>query len=81
MDKYTCEEFFRRLDDFLDRELSATETALMESHMQVCEACLKEYEFDSKVLEGVKSELRRVTPPAGFLARISEALANESGDP
>lgn len=70
LNRHTCEEAFRRLDDFLDRRLSAEETRLVEEHLQICAACTREFNFESSVLEGVKRKLRHVEAPPDLLSRI-----------
>jgi anti-sigma factor (TIGR02949 family) len=75
VDRRTCEEAFRRLDDFLDRRLSLEETTLVEEHLRVCEACTREFTFESSVLAGVKRNLRQLTAPPDLLARVLARLS------
>lgn len=75
MDRRTCEEAFRRLDDFLDRRLSLEETTLVEEHLRVCEACTREFTFEASVLAGVKRNLRQLTAPPDLLARVLARLS------
>ena len=75
MDRRTCEEAFRRLDDFLDRRLSVEETTLVEEHLRVCEACTREFTFETSVLKGVKRNLRHLSAPPDLLARILARLS------
>lgn len=70
LNRHTCEEAFRRLDDFLDRELSPAETRLVEEHLQVCAACTREFTFEASVLTGVRQKLGHITAPPDLLARI-----------
>jgi anti-sigma factor (TIGR02949 family) len=70
LNRNTCEEAFRRLDDFLDRRLSPEETRLVEEHLQICEACTREFSFEASVLEGVKQKLRQLETPSDLLARV-----------
>jgi anti-sigma factor (TIGR02949 family) len=75
VDRRTCEEAFRRLDDFLDRRLSLEETTLVEEHLRVCEACTREFTFEASVLAGVKRNLRQLTAPPALLARVLARLS------
>ena len=74
MNRKTCEEAFRRLDDFLDRQLSLEETRLVEEHLRVCEACTREFAFEASVLNGVKQKLRQLAAPADLVTRILARL-------
>ena len=74
LDRYGCEEVFRRMDEFLDRELAAHEAALVREHLETCVACASEYSFEENVLLTVKAKLRRVAVPAELRARIERSL-------
>jgi len=73
--RFTCEEAFRRLDDFLDRELNAEEMTLIREHLEICEGCAREFRFEASVLRGVRDTLRQIDVPAALQARVLAALA------
>lgn len=77
IDRYTCEEVFRRLDLFLDRELSPEEARLVEEHLRVCEACLAHHRFEAAVLEAVRGRIRLLDPPPGLVDRLARLLDEE----
>jgi mycothiol system anti-sigma-R factor len=79
-DRFTCEEIFARLDDYLDRELTAEEMQLVKDHLATCAACASEHRFELGVLEGVREKLRRLSVPADLMARISARIAAEGKD-
>jgi mycothiol system anti-sigma-R factor len=70
----TCAETFRRLDDYVDRELSAEEVRLVQEHLRTCAVCASEYAFEASVLEQVRAKLRRIKAPPELLQRISQKL-------
>jgi anti-sigma factor (TIGR02949 family) len=74
LSRYTCEEAFRRLDDYLDRELSAEETTLVREHLEICAGCAREFTFEDSVLRGVKDRLRQIDLPPSLEARILGVL-------
>lgn len=80
LSRYTCEEAFRRLDDFLDRELSPDETTLVQQHLEICEGCAREFNFEASVLDGVRAKLRQVDVPSTLLARVQALAARERGE-
>jgi anti-sigma factor (TIGR02949 family) len=80
LDRTTCEETFRRLDDYLDRRLSPEEIRLIEEHLHLCEACSREFVFEASVIEGVREKLRRVAAPPDLIARISALIQRERVD-
>lgn len=83
LDRYTCEDAFRRLDDYLDRELSPLETERVREHLELCAACASEYQFEEGVIRQVREKLARIPAPEGLLGRISSSLTSlrEGGGP
>jgi anti-sigma factor (TIGR02949 family) len=74
-DRKTCEEAFRRLDDFIDRRLSPDETRVVEAHLQICAACTREFAFEGSVLNGVKHKLRQLSVPPDLVSRVLAELS------
>jgi anti-sigma factor (TIGR02949 family) len=74
LNRHTCEEAFRRLDDYLDRRLSPDETSLVKEHLQICDACTREFTFEASVLNGVRQKLQHLEAPADLLARVLSQL-------
>jgi anti-sigma factor (TIGR02949 family) len=81
LDRMTCEAAFRRLDDFLDRQLSAEEMRLVEEHLHTCAACTREFTFEASVLAGVRRKLRSIEAPADLLARVAAQLSRAADSP
>lgn len=76
-DRFTCEEAFRRIDDYLDRELRADEMRLVEEHLETCAACTREFNFEASVLRQVRAKLERVAVPSDLLGRILSMIEEE----
>jgi anti-sigma factor (TIGR02949 family) len=74
-DRLSCEELFRRLDDYLDRELTAAETTMVREHLETCATCAAEYAFESSVLRNVREKLRHIAAPPDLMAKISKRIA------
>ena len=74
----TCLEVFNRLDDYLDRNLSDQELALVARHLDECLMCANEYRFEATVLERLKARLRRIEMPPHLLSSIMLRLQAES---
>jgi anti-sigma factor (TIGR02949 family) len=70
-----CEEAVGRLEDFLDRELSASEAAEVEGHLATCLDCARAFAFESSLLAGLRGKLRRLDLAPGVRARLLAALA------
>ena len=79
IDRLSCEELFRRLDDYLDRELDQREAVLVREHLETCAVCAAEYAFEASVLKNVREKLGRIKAPAGLMAKISKRIAEAEG--
>jgi anti-sigma factor (TIGR02949 family) len=80
IDRYTCEETIRRLDDYLDRELTRHEMQLVREHLEVCTLCASEYAFETSALERIRDKLQHIAAPTDLLAKVSRALERVRGE-
>jgi anti-sigma factor RsiW len=83
IDRYTCEEVVRRLDDYVDRELSPREMQLMRAHIETCAACAHEHAFAVATLRTLKAKLRRIEVPGDLMALLAlrHAAAADEEEP
>ena len=79
IDRYTCEEAFLRLDDYLDRELPVDQMECVRQHLETCAICASEYDFEQTVLDDVRGKLRRIRAPGDLMSRISSLIASTRG--
>ena len=79
LDPLTCEDAFRKIDDYLDRELGDEELARIREHLDICAACASEFAFERSVLDRVRANLRRVAAPPELVSKISR-LVSPNGD-
>lgn len=71
---YDCEQAFRHLGDYLDRELTADEIEKIEEHLHTCEECAHEFKFEDELLACLKAKARLAKVPEGFRESILKAL-------
>ena len=76
VDRYTCEEVFRRLNDYLDRELSPAEMAMVQEHLETCAQCASEHAFEASVLRELKAKLRRIDVPQSLIEKVEAILSD-----
>lgn len=74
LDRYTCEQVFRLLDDYLDRELSPDEIERVEEHLDTCAQCASESRFERGMLEGLKAKIRQIDVPTSLVEKVETAL-------
>ena len=53
-----CEQTVRRLWDYLDGQLGATDVALIDAHLAACDRCPPHFEFERRFLDTVRRARR-----------------------
>ena len=74
IDQMTCEQTFRRLDDFLDHELSESECLLVQEHLEICAICAAEFKFEASIWSEVRAKLQRMAVPPGLREKVAHLL-------
>jgi len=77
LNRYTCEEAFRRLDDYLDHELSPEEMELVREHLEICAGCAREFNFERSVIQGVEEKLQQIELPDTLQSGILKLLNDQ----
>jgi anti-sigma factor (TIGR02949 family) len=80
VDRYTCEEVIRKLNDYLDRELSAEEMVLVREHLETCRQCAGAQAFEASVLEDLKRKVRRLDLPQSLIDKVRAILSDPQDD-
>ena len=71
---FDCAEAFRRLDDFLDRELNAGEAELVREHLEMCKTCAEEFKFEGVILVSLREKLSHIDVPCDLIDRLKAVL-------
>lgn len=74
IDLYGCHEALERLDDYLDRELSAEETAKVRLHLRICRVCSKKFAFEAQFNVALREKLVRLDVPANLQEKVARPL-------
>lgn len=74
IDRFTCEQVFERLDDYLDRELTPREMQLIEEHLEICAWCAGTYGFQEETLNALRSRIQRVPAAPQLRSKVAAAL-------
>jgi anti-sigma factor (TIGR02949 family) len=79
LDRYTCDQALRRLEDFLDGELTRADLRKVQEHLDTCVPCTSQFAFEAAVLRSVREKLQRTDLPPGLLTRIRAMLGDAGG--
>jgi len=80
INRLTCDEVFRRLDDYLDRELTSEEMARVKEHLDTCEMCAREHHFEERALIRLRDKLRRIAAPKDLAEKVVRSLERLKND-
>jgi anti-sigma factor (TIGR02949 family) len=70
IDHRSCAQVFARLDEYVDRELSADDLEQVQKHLEICAMCAAEFRLEGQLLRTIRGKVRRIALPQGFEARI-----------
>lgn len=74
---FSCRQTMRRMNDYLDRELSAREMRWVKSHLTICHACTAKFHFEAEFIAALRAKLDRAASleeSPELAARIGSAL-------
>lgn len=69
-----CEEAVRRLAAYLDRELDPAKSDEVEEHLERCRSCYSRAEFERRLKERIRRDLRVGEVPPEFEERVRTLL-------
>jgi anti-sigma factor (TIGR02949 family) len=76
MHEMDCSAAVAKMGEFLDRELSADELALVERHLEECPGCKNAFRWEDSVLKLVK-ECAKAKAPEGLMGRLIGGMGSE----
>ncbi len=76
-----CTKTLRRLDMYMDSELSVPENMEVLEHLNLCRACQEVFHVEERLRDTLKVELSRPEPPAGLADRVRHAVREAPPQP
>jgi mycothiol system anti-sigma-R factor len=62
---------------YLDREIEATTSEVIRTHLEDCNGCLRSFDFEARLKVVVRERLSEEVPTE-FLERLRQAIAREA---
>src|SRR5580658_1335522 len=56
-DYYSCEEAIKRLNEYLDHQLTQEERAVVIKHLEICKPCLSRFSFEQTLIISLRTKL------------------------
>ncbi len=77
MDPYSCEEAIKRLNEYLDHELSESERVVVLKHLAICKPCLGRFTFEQTLIVSLRQKLTHLRAPSTLRDRLSSLLRHQ----
>src|SRR5579875_3513258 len=77
MDPYSCEEAIKRLNDYLDHELSEGERAVVLKHLEICKPCLGRFTFEQTLIISLRQKLTLLKAPDTVRGKLHSILRQQ----
>lgn len=78
-DFYSCEECIKRLNDYLDHELSPEERADVVKHLNLCKPCLERFHFEENLIISLRRKVSHLCAPSKLREKLSRLIQPEDG--
>lgn len=76
----TCREALKRLDDYIDRELSTEELERVKNHLKICHACTRKFATETSFVRETRSKLDHLALPEALMRQVSQKLSRDVGE-
>lgn len=73
-DFYSCDEAIRRLNDYLDHELTEPERVVVIKHLEICKSCFSRFTFEQTLIVSLRRKVTCLHAPEGLLQRLHGLL-------
>jgi anti-sigma factor (TIGR02949 family) len=77
MSGHECDDALTNLYLYLDREIEATTSEVIRTHLEDCNGCLRSFDFEARLKVVVRERLSEEVPTE-FLERLRQAIAREA---
>lgn len=77
VDFYSCEEAVKRLNEYLDHEMTAAERADVLKHLEICRPCLSRFTFEQTLVVSLREKVSHLCIPTVLREKLFLLLREE----
>ena len=74
IDFYSCEEAVRRLNEYLDHELTEGERVVVLKHLEICRPCLRRFTFEQTLIVSLRQKITVLCVPSALREKLHGLL-------
>lgn len=76
-DFYSCEEAVKRLNEYLDHEMTAEERVVVLKHLEICRPCLARFSFEQTLVVTLRQKVSVLCLPPAVREKLFLLLREE----
>lgn len=80
IDFYSCEEAIKRLNEYLDHELTEEERTVVVKHLEICKPCFSKFTFEQTLIISLRAKLSSLCAPTPLRERLKNLLRQPPAD-
>lgn len=74
VDFYSCEEAIKRLNEYLDHQLTEEERTVVIKHLEICKPCLSRFTFEENLIVSIRQKLCGMAAPQPLKDKLKSLL-------
>ena len=76
-DFYSCEEAVKRLNEYLDHEMTDAERVVVLKHLEICRPCLKRFTFEQTLVVSLRQKVLLLCVPITLREKLHGLLRDK----
>ena len=76
-DFYSCEEAVKRLNEYLDHQLSDSERVVVMKHLEICRPCLRRFTFEQTLVISLRQKAAHLCAPSALREKLHGLLRDK----
>ncbi len=77
VDFYSCEEAVKRLNEYLDHEMTPEERIVVLKHLEICRPCLARFSFEQTLVVTLRQKVSVLCLPEAVREKLFTLLREE----
>jgi anti-sigma factor (TIGR02949 family) len=77
-DFYSCEEAVKRLNEYLDHQLTESERVVVMKHLEICRPCLRRFTFEQTLVISLRQKVSRLCVPSSLREKLHGLLRDKT---
>jgi hypothetical protein len=76
-DYYSCEEAVKRLNEYLDHQMTNAERLVVMRHLEICRPCLRRFTFEQTLVVSLRQKVALLCVPLAVRQKLSHLLRDK----